>query len=238
MNEQFLTDNEVDVIIASTRPLSFSEIQDAYIWGFGSSFLLNYNENVYAITAKHVIENQKADPHHIRISIPKCTLALPIENIFSKTFDNNGEEIEDFLLLKINHIQFMKESKQDLYSWDFKNWSYPTSQLPIGTEILVAGFPFIREDRYDYDNKQINEMLLIRTGNIHTSILGSGMYAIEAASSEYPSNGMSGSPVFCRKKDGYLYFIGLVTRGSEYSEILHFISSEVIYSALKSLEEN
>jgi hypothetical protein len=131
----------------------------------------------------------------------------------------------------------MKESKQDLYSWDFKNRSYPTSQLPIGSEILVAGLPFIKENRYDYDNKQINEILLIRTGNINTSILGSGMYTMEADSSEYPSNGMSGSPIFYRKKNGGLYFIGLVTRGSEYSEILHFISSEVIYSALKSLEE-
>lgn len=238
MINQFLTNEEQNNIKASTLPICFSENQDTYIWGFGSSFLLNYNGNVYVITAKHVIENQKADPRHIRILIPQCTLALPIDNIFSRTFDNNGEEIEDFLLLKINHIQFMKESKQNLYSWDFKNRSYPTSQLSIGTEILVAGFPFIKENRYDYANKQINEILLIRTGNINTSILGSGMHTMEAGSSEYPSNGMSGSPIFCRKKDGDLYFVGLVTRGSKYSEILHFISSEVIYSTLKSLEKN
>jgi hypothetical protein len=106
MIDQFLTNEEQNNIKASTLPICFSEKQDAYIWGFGSSFLLNYNENVYVITAKHVIENQKADPHHIRILIPQCTLALPIENIFSRTFDNNGEEIEDFLLLKINHSTF------------------------------------------------------------------------------------------------------------------------------------
>ncbi len=233
MHERFLTPEEVLMIVATgTRPICFSASPDDYIWGFGSSFLLNYKGNVFAITAKHVIENPKADCRHTRILMPNTGMALPIKRAFTPSFDDpeNKDEVDDFILFEIDDALFTQESNKDLYSWNFERWSFPASKVPIGVEILVAGFPF-SNDRYDWDNNKINELMLIRTGNLAKSSLCEGLYTMEGIPSETDFNGLSGSPIFCRNK-GYVFFIGLVTRGTASSGKLHFIGSEFIRSAL------
>lgn len=236
IHDSFLTSEKV-YISTCARPICFSEGQDGWIWGIGSSFVFNYDGCVYAITAKHVIENQKVNPTHTRILMPETNVALPIKGAIVIEFDthDNKEEVEDFILFQIDYQQFVKESDKDLYFWDFKHRAYPASKLSIGYEILVAGFPST-EDRYDYDSKRINDLLLLRSGNINKSILGSDMYTLEGIPSEYDFNGISGSPVFCRINE-YMFFIGLVTRGTASSGKLHFIGSEIIYRALKILEK-
>lgn len=234
MHERFLTPEELYVIVGTgSRPVCFSAASEDYVWGKGSSFLFNYDETVYAITAKHVVENQQANPQHLRIFMQGTNVALPIKGGFTVSFDqhDNKEEVEDFLIFEIDDQLFIQESGQDLYSWDFKRWSYPTSKVAEDTEILVAGFPFT-DEIYDYDNKKINHLLLMRTGNLTNSILGKDMYTMEGLPSETPFNGLSGSPVFCRL-DGFVYFIGLVTKGSSSSGKLHFIGSEVIRNAME-----
>jgi len=106
--------------------------------------------------------------------------------------------------------------------------------LKEGDELLVAGFP-ASEERYDYDNQKINNTLLVRTANLINSELGKDIYTMKGDPSEYDFNGVSGSPVFCRI-DGVVLFTGVVVRGSSSSGLLHFLSCEIIMSALNNAD--
>jgi len=235
IHQRPLTPEEV-LVIAGTgaRPICFCENEDSFIWGIGSSFLLNYYGHVLVMTAKHVIENLGADPKHTRILMPCTPVALPIKSSFTPIFYNhkNKQDIEDLLFFRIDDQLFCEESGLDLYSWDFINKSYPTSKLELGAELLVAGFPST-EDRYDYDAQKINETLLLRTANLVESELGEDIYTMKGSASDLDFNGMSGSPVFCRR-EGVILFCGIVIRGSSSSGILHFLSSEIVMSALRN----
>ncbi|KEQ17543.1 hypothetical protein [Endozoicomonas numazuensis] len=166
--------------------------------------------------------------------MPNTNMALPIQSGFTPTFYNheNKDDVEDLFFFKINDSLFCAESGVDLYSWDFINRSYPTSKLSFGDELMVAGFPDTNE-RYDYDGQKINDLLLVRTANLAESELGKDIYTMSGLPSEYNFNGMSGAPVFCRR-DGWVLFCGLVIRGSAHSGKMHFISSEIIMSALNN----
>jgi len=99
-NQNLLTAEEALVIAGTgTRPISFAASPDDITWGIGSSFLLNYNGHVFVVTAKHVIENQGANPTHTRIFMPNTNIALPIKSAFTPRFldHENKDEIEDLL---------------------------------------------------------------------------------------------------------------------------------------------
>lgn len=228
----------LEIVSTGSRPICFCEKDGEFIWGFGSSFLLKSNDNVFVITAKHVFENQAAEYHHTRVLMPDTEVALPVTGAFLPSFPNheNSIEVEDFILLEVDTELFCKESGIDLYTWDFDRWSFPASMLEEGAQILIAGFPFT-EDRYDWDNKKINELLLISIGYMETSSLGNGIYAFDGDPSEIPFNGLSGAPVFCRR-NGYVYFVGLVIRGTEASGKIHFIGSEFVRDALSFIREH
>lgn len=233
--QRALTPEEVYIIVGTgARPICFADSQESYIWGVGSSFLLNYLGHVIAVTAKHVIKNQDADPVHTRILMPNTNVALPIKSGFTPIFPEhaNKEEVEDLIFFNIDDTLFCEESGLDLYSWDLLNRSYPASKLKQGDELLVAGFPG-SEKTYDYDEKKIHDTLLLRTANLFSSGLGKDIYTMKGVSSEIDFNGMSGAPVFCRRR-GYVLFVGIVIRGTSSSGILHFVGSEIIMSALNN----
>lgn len=239
INKRLLTNEEIIAIVSiGARPIFFCENEESYIWGLGSSFLINYSGHVLAITAKHVIENLDADPLHTRIFMPNSTVALPIKSCFTPIFNNheNKAEVEDLLFFSIDDQLFCRESGLELYSWNFLNLSYPTSKLEIGDELLVAGFPST-EEKFDYDNKKINDTFLIRTSNLVESELGEDIYTMKGTPSDFDFNGMSGSPVFCMR-EGVVLFTGIVIRGSSSSGIFHFISSEIIIRAINNSNIN
>lgn len=221
------------------RPICFCGHKEDWVWGIGSSFLINYLGHVFAITAKHVIENQKADPLHTRISMPNTNIMLPIKLSFTPTFTRheNKNDVEDLLFFHVDEQLFPQESGVELYSWDFLSNSYLASKLDIGDELIVIGFP--HGEKYDYDKKIITDTLLIRTASLAKSKLGSNIYTMKGSPSEFNFDGMSGSPVFC-EKDGSILFLGIVIRGTSSSGILHFIGSEVIISTLikSSIQKN
>tara|TARA_R110001583_G_scaffold173411_1_gene327453 strand:- start:2747 stop:3496 length:750 start_codon:yes stop_codon:yes gene_type:complete len=215
------------------RPICFCENKDSWVWGRGSSFLINYLGHVFAITAKHVIENQNANPLHTNISMQNTNVMLPIKLSFTPTFTKheNKSDVEDLLFFNIDDQLFLQKSDINLCSWDVLNNSYLASKLSIGDELIVTGFPHT-PTTYDYDKKIITNTLLIRTASLIKSELGCNIYTMKGTSSEFNFDGMSGSPVFCQK-DGALLFLGIVIRGSSKSGILHFIGFEVIISILE-----
>ena len=235
IHQRPLTPEEAIIIVGTgARPICFCENEESYIWGIGSSFLINYLGNVIVITAKHVIENQKAKPWHTRILMPNTKVSLPIKSGFTPIFHNheNKSDVEDLIFFNIDDKIFCQESGLDLYSWDFINRSFPTSKLEVDAELLVAGFPFT-EERYNYDDKKINDTLLLRTGNLAEPNLGKDLYTMMGSTSDFDFNGLSGAPVFCRR-EGLVLFTGIVIRGSSTSGKLHFLSSEIVMSALKN----
>jgi len=226
-----------EIVGTGARPICFAESEDSYIWGFGSGFILNSKGNVYFITAKHVITNQKAKHQHARVIMPEAKIALPFTGAFTPQFPEheNRADVEDFIIFSVNDQLYAAESGADLESWNFDKWAWPTQKLEIGAQILLAGFPFT-ENRYDWDKNRISETLLISVGYLNHSELGNGIYKFEADPSELTFNGLSGAPVFCRR-EGYIFFTGLVIRGTSSSGLLHFIGAEFIRDALSFKEE-
>lgn len=215
------------------RPIYFCENREGYVWGNGSSFLISYLGHIFAITAKHVIENQKANSLHTCISMPNTNVMLPIKLSFTPTVidHENKSDVEDLLFFHIDDQLFYAKSGMRLYSWDVMNYSTSASQLDIDDELVVTGFPHT-ETKYNFDEKIITDTLLIRTAILVKSELGCNTYTMKGTPSEFDFNGMSGSSVFCQK-NGRILFLGIVIRGTSSSGILHFIGYEVIISTLK-----
>ena len=240
-----LTPEELrEIVSTGTRPICFAENVREPFWGFGSSFIFNYKGQVFVITAKHVIENNNVDYRHSRVLMRDSSMALPLTNIYTPDFPDheNREEVEDFVLFEVDDKLYTQISNKDLYSWKITEWSYPPYELEIGAQILIAGYPFtedryqwIPEDNYEWENQKIKETLLYNIGYLTDSVLGKGMYTFDGDPSELDYNGLSGSPVFCMR-NGFVHFIGIATRGSSSSGLIHFLGVEFIKSALGFIE--
>jgi hypothetical protein len=215
------------------RPMCFQSDEE-FMWGIGTCFLLSVDGEVYAATAKHVIKKPGAEYQHVRITLPGVSLALPIQGVITPQCKGieNEEEIEDFVLLHVDHKGFEKHTGRTIPSLNIAMHRNSARALPIGTELVVAGY-LGGEDRYDWDNMIVNDTLLIRNGSLAIHHMGYGMQTMEGSPSEFDFNGLCGSPVFAMLSN-QPKLVGLVTRGSGSSGKLHFIEQEMIVAALRN----
>jgi hypothetical protein len=222
-------------MIHAVRPINYE--LDVLYGGFGSALLVSYKNKVFAVTAKHVLDNHGGNYHpYTRISMPNTRVVLPIKGMVIPQLDNhhNSGDVDDFVILDIDEKLFTKKSGQVIRPWDFEHNSMPAREVNMGSVICVIGFPET-DDRYDYDNNKINDTMLVRNGIMGKSSLGSGMYEMKGSASEFNFNGLSGSPIFYRTDNGDIYYIGLVTRGTASSGSLHFIDSYFISKELAKM---
>jgi hypothetical protein len=233
--EQPATNEALSALLMTfVRPMCFQSENKAFMWGIGTCFLFHAYGNVYAATAQHIIQKFQAEYQHIRITLPGESFSLPIQGAIKPVCDGveNQEEIEDFVLLHIDDKAFERHTGRTVVSLDLEMQRVCPTELPVGAELLVAGY-LDPDNRYDLDNKVINDIFLIRNGSLANNQMGYGVQTMEGSPSQFDFNGLCGSPVFA-KIDGNPKLVGLVTRGSGSSGRLHFIEQKVIFAALNN----
>lgn len=231
------------ILMSGTHPVFFAKDQEDYIWGLGTLFLLQWHERQFAITAKHVIENQQADFSHLRIIIQGNEAALPISgaSIPSHPRHSQREEIEDLVVFHVPKDPYLADCKVEWDTWRMPEFWKPASQLQVGQQIFTVGYPF-NENRFDYENNKINLAPMLVVGKLSADSLGDDLYCIDCEPFPVDDlNGFSGAPVFARF-EGLFYYVGMVIRGGAEARKIHFMDATYVTFALnevyKKLTEN
>ncbi|MEN9844623.1 MAG: hypothetical protein RLZZ612_2452 [Pseudomonadota bacterium] len=222
-----------DALVTGTRPVYFQENESTHLWGGGSMFIAQWKEKQFAITAKHVFTNAKANPTHTRIFFPGYKVALPILGIYTPTFENYAarEDLEDIAVLRLNHEVALQDEELAWHAWRMDLFWRSAKDLAAGQQLFAVGFPST-EDRYDWDNQRVNEMPMIAIGKLSEDSLGDGLYCIETATFEHDIDGSSGGPVFARF-NGLFHYVGLIIRGGTKAQKIHFIDAAFVIFVLE-----
>lgn len=214
-------------ISSVVRPVMFSSDPDSP-WGFGAAFFVRFKNDVFVVTARHVIELQKGEYQDFRIFANGHKYAVPFNrySLFTLKMEDSAD-YSDLVIFRVDQELHSSGGGKRLNGFSLPHNSYPAEYIPSGTVLLVAGYPE-NEDRYDHDLMMLNHTLLLTSGKFGASLYGDPIYQFNGAPSEHSFRGMSGSPVFTTFPDGEINLVGVVVRGGSSSGIFHFIDVSLL----------
>ncbi|GAB2527170.1 trypsin-like serine peptidase [Microbulbifer agarilyticus] len=226
--EELLISEIHDALVTGTLPVFFSENPEDYIWGKGSLFLCQWGDYQFAITAKHVIENQNADYKKLRILFPGYKVALPVLRATTPNYPNHEcrEEVEDIFVWQVDNDPDLDGEELEWHAWRMNQFWMPASKLEMGQQLFAVGYPFI-DERYDYENNKINVPPLVSIGKLSSDSIGKDIYTIDCDEFEVDLNGISGGPVFARF-DGLFHYVGLIIRAGKKARKIHFVDATYV----------
>lgn len=214
-----------------SRPvLFFTKNSDYPYWGKGSSFFITSGPHIYWLTARHVMENQRASPHELMITPgDSSVVSVPFDKLLQ--IKNGPEDFRDLYMLRINKAEFWESTDSAIYAWDINRDFFDCSKLLPGDELFLLGYP--SESRFvDYDVKRIHFTQVIlrgiyqgRSSEEHCHVL-----ELETSVTLDDLDGLSGGVVFRypRNPDEPAQAVGLIIRGTAESGIIRFIDCTVI----------
>lgn len=230
------------------RPVVFEQDDEEFpYWGKGSSFLVSNEKNYYWVTADHVIQNLGGSADSVLIfPTDNSRVALPFNlQARIKRDESDPKEFEDIVVLRIDLPSFQREGDQPLSAQDIVYGAMPAEDLNKGDDLAVIGYP--SECRaVDYEDCKIK---------YHRKKL-SGIYAGQSSIGQYchelhindlsgvnDCDGLSGAPIFnfvekqCQQRRVIVpTIVGIVLRGGSESNILHFVSANVLINVIRKSE--
>ena len=217
-----------DALVTGTRPVYFQETPESFIWGSGSLFIAAWKGEQFAITAKHVFTNAKADPKHTRLFFAGYKVALPIAGVSTPSFPNHAsrEDVEDIAVLRLQTDADLDGEALAWHSWRMDVFWRSAEDLVVGQSLYAAGFPS-NDDRFDYDNNKLNEVPLVSVGKLGEDSLGPGLFCMDTAEFDRSIAGSSGGPVFARF-GGFFHYVGMIIRGGSEARKIHFLDAKFV----------
>lgn len=105
--------NDADILSRAIVPFllwdnSVSEEEDLlpFVWKGGTCFFIQYEDDIYAVTAGHCLG--PANPKNIFIALPnKSMKALPISKVLSSHYEDFLGTNTDVLLIKLSILDFL-----------------------------------------------------------------------------------------------------------------------------------
>ncbi len=227
-----------DALLTGTRPVLWQQFAGKPCahnarFGKGSLFLMMYQGEQFAVTAKHVVDG--VDSSIFRLVLPDNKHILPVfpSQYPAEGSPDHGEELGDILTWRVNigGVRF----KADWWSWRLDELVRSAADLQPGQRIFAVGFPEF-EENFDIDNFDIEEHPFIASGHLANVPLVDGIYSmvVDGHLPVLDLNGMSGGPVFARF-DEVFHYVGMTVRGSGPAARLHFISSEYVVALLDNI---
>ena len=191
--------HNIYTILQASRILMFDNKNEDYEYTIGgSSFLVKIEEFLFAITAKHVLENNHYSPDDVLIRYnEESRYFLPFEKIFYiDTDDTNDTDHKDVVFLKV--AKSLLNAKID--TGFIIKLPHKRSLPRLDCEkLLITGFPKDLS-RIDYERKHIKTVRkpLIASNPNFSQYRGLFSFQYEQNTAEDLNfNGLSGSPVFC-----------------------------------------
>ena len=225
-------------------------VEDYPYWTKGTCFIVDYEGQLFVVTAKHVIENQmKQCPNPERL-LDQVRIVYDEK---SKNFfplcrylrDESDEHIKDLAILKVANEILKDEDKPFIKSLKLQNLDNlircPLSISP-NSLLIVRGYPS-QISSVDYEQCKIQTKAFV----IHARLSGSRekyLYMLnwlpkdieiieEELQDKFDPDGMSGSPVFSCKDFSLAGVLILGTRRNG-----NFISARILYRMLKQIIDN
>lgn len=214
-----------------SRPvLFFTKDSDYPYWGKGSSFFITSGEHIYWLTARHVMENQRATPHDLMITPHDSSgVSVPFDNSFQ--IKEGAEDFRDLYMLRINAAEFWETTDSELYAWNITRDFFDCARLLPGDELFLLGHP--SESRFvDYDVKRIHFTQVVLRGIYQEKSSEEHCHVLKLDTSVTLDDldGLSGGVVFKYPRDAEepVQAVGLMIRGTAESGIIRFIDCAVI----------
>lgn len=201
----------------------------------GTVFLLQKNDRIFGITAKHVLKNR--DTESIRITIKGSREPLSIIRAGSPRFfyHSDDDEVQDIMVFEFNAEEYKEKSKGKIKILTSPIDIAHSDMLTPRSNVIVAGYS---ASEVYYETKKIIMRLDIRQGKIiKQKIMQENIYSIKLKKKADDLNGISGSPVFL-KHNKIIKLAGMTIRASGKNAIAHFICSEKLIEAVTLLMSN
>jgi hypothetical protein len=219
------------------RPVLFeSEFEEFPYWGLGSSVLV-WNANAYYwVTAKHVISNQGQSFEALRIfPTDSSRMSIPFNALCEIKSPESDDEFADLYILQVDMEQFAAFGDAPITAHDLTFGVYSPDKLSVGDKLVIVGYP--AESRaVDYDEFKIKFQRKVFEASYAGT--GSQTHCHRLKMKDNPEistyNGISGAPVFHIVTLGTVSFpmmVGIMLRGTDSSQIGHFVGSHVIAHA-------
>lgn len=235
--DDLFIDEIYSALVTGARPVFFQETEGDFIWGKGTLFLVQWGKRQFAVTAKHVIDNQRANPQHLRILIPGYKVALPLTGASTSNHPNHEcrEDVEDIFVWHVDREPDFGGEELVWHTWRMKEFWMPASKLEPGQQIFAVGYPFV-DHRYDYEAMKLNTPPLIAIGKLSRDQLGDDVYTIDCEEFTCDLNGISGGPVFARF-EGFFFYVGIIIRAGRAAKKIHFVDAAYVTFILDQIEK-
>lgn len=225
----------------TVRPVLFESQVDGYeYWGKGSSVLVCSDQNIYWVTASHVMENQGVSAEDLRIFPTEVSLdSVPYNELIRIARNEEREDFSDLYMLKVDLKDADFSEYSDLRAWKADRDFYDNRKLIAGDELFIMAYP--SEKRYvDYEVKRIHFARVVLRAVYQRKSVEKYCHTVKLESSIELENldGLSGGMVFRRPRRLELppQFVGLVVRGTAESGFVSYIDCAVIYNTIRLAE--
>jgi hypothetical protein len=206
----------------------------------GSATSLRWQGHHLAFYCKHQI--QGFDRGDVVVPIDQEGKVLVSGSTFVEmvpSVENNGEEFGDLCAMHFKPEDY-RQTNVDRAFFDINeadNWHGNRESL-----FLVYGYPTsLRNLEYaepSYALSHVNVTQIVTTGKYVRPSNAMGVHVIEMQrrTGNYSSDGLSGGPVFQLSEDAqgfYCGFAGLILRGSDTSDLLHFLEARILMQFMR-----
>jgi hypothetical protein len=200
--------------------------------GVGTAFILEHNEQLFVVSAQHVLDSQKAksDDFTILIRDASYSLIFNLEAVFRPEYEPHF----DILIRRVAPFQRELLIKQGVY-WVSTEFTIAPQYYQDAKIFYVFGYSEDHRE-YDYSEKRISASLSYLVGTLASPNLEE-MVSLNLVDG-YPNSlrGFSGSPVIAVIEDQWM-FAGMLTLAVKSTGVMHFIPAHRIVGYLLELDE-
>ena len=232
---------DIPKILDSTKPVLYETGYEEWPYSYaGSCYPVRWKSNLYIVSAFHCYENHQVKPEDTLYSIPIeqdnffgfcCTLRAKVE-------DTNDLKHYDQILLQASPEIHSEEQLNSVDAMDLSNPDSIISLLDNGIkDVWLRGY--LSENplhEVNYDERKIKQQAYVTNGMVSarkSTFDHCQMLKVKAPTPEgYLPDGMSGSPVYAKDKNGKIKIAGTVIEFNMYTEEFMVIDSQIIRELL------
>lgn len=222
-----------DLLRGAVHPVFLlSGNSDYPYYGVGTAFILKHEDQLYAISAGHVLTSQKAAEDQFCLLTTKRTISVQFDR--AMVFKSDSDPEHDLLIRRI-----LPSQKATLFAAGIEpidsNETLESEFFGSAIEVAVVGYPE-QGRNYDYEKRLVSaQIYAVMSFPAESNV--PGLQATQA-NGQVPKSmrGMSGSVVVALFPDEVL-FAGMAIMASEATGLVHFIPGSRIVDYLDEASE-
>jgi hypothetical protein len=224
-NSEFISIGEITKILqGQVYPVILKSTNDEYpYYGVGTAFILEFEQQLFVVTAKHILDSQNATSSDLQVLLRKNGHCVQFD--FEAVFQPDHSPHFDLVILRVAAFQHEQLRALGAY-WINLADSVADDEQPNADHFCIVGYS--EDDRgYNYEQQTFTAELSIFAARLATPQID-GLTTLHAFGDKPNSfRGLSGSLVVA-DVNGVWKLAGMLTLAHEKSGMLNFISSDTI----------